>query len=312
MKYSNILNAAGSSHIPSSGTTIGNGFKTSTDQKDWTSLDNFTVDEDYLRNLEVSLVAGKFFGVESGDNNKNFIVINEEAVKTLHFKTPHDAVGEELIAQSDSSRKTIIGVVKNYNHGLLFHEIEPLGLLYDPDGIALLQVRYAGNHQEAVKTIEKAWASVNPNLKIDYKTVEEEIKFFYNTVFGDLVNILGVIAALAIMISCLGLLGMATYTIETRMKEISIRKVLGSTDQALIVLLSKGFIKMIAVAILIGIPTAWFINNLWLELLAYHTQLGIGSITVGVVLLLVLAGITVGSQTLRGALTNPVDNLKNE
>ena len=312
MKYPNIMNAAGSSHIPSSGITIGNGFKKNNDQKDWTTLNNFTVDEDYLDNLEIRLVAGGFFAAESRDHNRNYILINEEAVKAFHFNTPQDAIGEELIAQSDSTRKTIIGVVRNYNHGLLFRDIEPLGLLYDTAGIALLQVRHTGSHQEAVKTIESAWASVHPDLKIDYKSVEEEIRFFYNTVFGDLVSILGVISALAIMISCLGLLGMATYTIETRMKEISIRKVLGSTDRALVALLSRGFVHIIAVAILIGVPTAWFVNNLWLELMAYHTQLGIGSIAIGVGVLVVLAGITVGSQTVRGVLTNPVDNLKNE
>jgi putative ABC transport system permease protein len=142
--------------------------------------------------------------------------------------------------------------------------------------------------------------------------VEEEIKFMYNTVFGDLVNILGVVAGLAIMISCLGLLGMATYTIETRMKEISIRKVLGSTDRALVLLLSKGFLKLLLIAVLIGVPLAWFINNLWLELMAYHTSMNGSVIASGVLILFVLGVITIGSQTLRAAFTNPVDNLKSE
>jgi putative ABC transport system permease protein len=312
LKYPNIKNVAAASHIPSAGTTYGNGFKKELTEKEWTSLDYFVADEDYLKNMDVNVVAGKYFSLENGESNKNFIVINEQAVKAFHYKNPADALGEQVIYQQDSTRKTILGVVKDYNHTTLISKIGPMALLYSPDKLNLLQVRYSGGHEDAVKAIENAWDKVNPGLKADYKDVEAEIKFFYNTVFGDIVNILGVIAGLAIMISCLGLLGMATYTVETRMKEISVRKVLGSTDQALVFLLSKGFLKMLVIAVLIGTPLAWFINNLWLELMAYHTNLSVGVFFLGVSILILLGGITIGSQTLRAAYTNPIDNLKNE
>jgi putative ABC transport system permease protein len=184
--------------------------------------------------------------------------------------------------------------------------------MYDPESVRLLQVRYTGSHKDAVKSVEQAWNQVNPGLKIDHKDVEAEIKFFYNTIFGDVVHILGVVAGLAIMISCLGLLGMATYTIETRTKEISIRKVLGSSDQQLVMLLSKSFLKLLVIAVVVGVPLAWFVNNLWLDFIAYHTNITFGVIAMGALTLLFLGGITVGSQTLRAAFTNPVDNLKNE
>jgi putative ABC transport system permease protein len=312
LKYPGIKNVAGASHVPAAGTTYGSDFKKELSEKEWTGFDYFLVDEDYLKNMEVELVAGKYFSAENGEGNKNLIVINETAVKALHFSTPIDALGQEIIQKADSSKKVIIGVVRDYNHRALMSKLEPLALRYEPDRIALLQVRYSGDKDEATESIKKAWATVNPDLKIDYKEVEEEIKFMYNTVFGDLVNILGVVAGLAIMISCLGLLGMATYTIETRMKEISIRKVLGSTDQALVLLLSKGFLKLLLIAVLIGVPLAWFINNLWLELMAYHTTMNVSVIGSGVLILFVLGAITIGSQTLRAAFTNPVDNLKSE
>jgi putative ABC transport system permease protein len=178
--------------------------------------------------------------------------------------------------------------------------------------LSLLQVRYSGNHDDAIKSIEKAWHVVNPDLKMDHKMMESEIKFFYNTIFGDVVNIVGFIAFLAITISCLGLLGMATYTIETRMKEISLRKILGSSDHQLVLLLSKGFFKMLLIAICIGVPVSWFLNNMWLQFMAYQTEAGIGVMLIGVSILFILGGITIGSQTLRAAFTNPVDNLKNE
>lgn len=307
-----IENVSAASHVPAAGETHGSGFKKDLQEKDWTNLNTFSVDADYLKNMEVELAAGKFFAAENGNSNRNFIVINEQALKVLQFATAFDALGKEIIYQSDSSKKEIIGVVKDYNHSQLFSKIEPLALMFEPASTRLLQVRYTGNRDQAVKAVEVAWAKVNPDLKVDYKDVEAEIKFFYNTVFGDVVHILGFIASLAIMISCLGLLGMATYTIETRMKEISVRKVLGSSDRQLVMLLSWGFLKMLLISLAIGIPLAWFINNLWLEYIAYHTQVNAVVIAVGASILLLLGGLTVGSQTIRAAFTSPVENLKNE
>jgi putative ABC transport system permease protein len=312
LKYGNIKTVTMASHVPASGTTYGEKFKKDLSEKDWTNLNYFNVDEDYLKNMEVDLVAGKFFDAVAGDGNKNFIVINERALKSLNYKTVSDALGQEIIFQPDSSRKLIIGIVENYNHSALMSELEPLALMYNPSGVGLVQVRYSGNYDEAAKTVEKAWATTNPGLKIDMKTVESEIKYFYNTIFGDIVNIVGVIAGLAIMISCLGLLGMATYTIETRMKEVAIRKVLGSSDQALIVLLSKGFFTLLAIAVVIGVPLAFILNNLWLQFMAYRTELSVSVIGLGVGVLILFGGITIGSQTVRAAFTNPTDNLKNE
>jgi putative ABC transport system permease protein len=272
----------------------------------------FGVDEDYLTNMEIPLVAGQFFAPERSLQNKDLIVINSEAVKQFHFASPNDALGQQLISQSDSSRKTIIGVVSDYNHRDLTREISPMTLTYDPDRISLLQVRFTGNYQEASKVVEKAWAAVNPGLKVDYHEVQTEIKQFYEIVFGDLVSILGVVAFLAILISCLGLLGMATYTTETRLKEIAIRKILGSSGRSIVVLLSKGFIGVLISAIGLGVPLAYFVNNLWMELIAYHTTMTLWVIIQGVLILMLFALLTVASQTIRALFVNPVDNLRNE
>jgi len=112
------------------------------------------------------------------------------------------------------------------------------------------------------------------------------------------------------LISCLGLLGMATYTMETRLKEISIRKILGSDNGSLIVLLSKGFIVLLLISVIIAVPLAYFANNMWLQLIAYHTSFDFSVIIIGVMILIVFAIITIGSQTIRATFVNPVDNLK--
>ncbi len=286
--------------------------KRSLDEKEWTSLNYFSVDEDYLKNIEVQMVAGKFFQSNAGESNKKFMVLNEKAVTTFHFKNAVDALGQEIILQKDSSRFQIIGVIKDYNHQMLMEKMDPMALIYSPGEFRLLQVKYTGSFEQAGQSIEAAWAKVNPSLKVDYKDFYEEVHKIYDIFFGDLVSILSVISFLAILISCLGLLGMATYTTETRIKEISIRKVLGSSDGSLVYLLSKGFFAVLLIAILIAVPAAYFLNNLWLEQLAYHVNVDYSVITLGIAMLILFGALTIGSQTYRAVFIKPVDNLKNE
>lgn len=312
LTHSNIESVSAASHIPAAGTTYGNGFKKSLDEKEWTNINYFQVDEDYLTNIEVELVAGRFFTAEAGESNKNFIVLNEKAVESLHYGSAAAALGEEIIYQADSSRKQIIGVVKNYNHQLLMEKMDPMGLMYNADGFNLLQVKYNGTYEDASKSVEAAWAKVNPALRVDYKGFEDEIKLIYNIFFGDLVTIMTGVSIVAILISCLGLLGMATYATETRIKEISIRKVLGSSNGSLIVLLSKSFVWMLVIAIIIAVPAAYFLNTLWLEFMAYHVAVNVGTVLLGVAILIFFGVITIGSQTLRATYVKPVENLKSE
>lgn len=312
LQQTNIINASAVSHVPAAGSTYGEGFKISLDEKDWTELSYYAVDEDYLQNIDLSLVEGRFFQAGAGESNANFIVINQAAVEAFHYESPLDAIGKQIISQRDSTKKEIIGVIENYNHQVLMTQIGPEALMYNPEEIDLLQVKYSGDYQSAVATVEAAWAKINPGLKVDHKNLEDEIKGFYNLIFGDIVNVVGVISLLAIVISCLGLLGMATYTTETRIKEISIRKVLGADNRTLILLLSKGFLKMLILSVFIAVPVAYFINNLWLELIAYHTTFNLTVILLGVFILLLFGILTIGSQTFRASYINPVDNLKGE
>ena len=311
LKHSNVITVTAASHLPAAGTTYGDGLKKPGD-KDWTNVDYFLVDENYLDDMGIPLIAGKFYDAASGSSNKNFVVLNEVASKAFHFETPIDAVGTQLLFSEDSTLMTVIGVVKDYNHQALMNKIDPLVLLYTPDRWTLLQVKYSGSYDDAMKTVAGAWNKVNPGLKMDAKDMRSEVMILYNTIFGDAVRVFGFIAFLAIVISCLGLLGMATYATETRLKEVSIRKVLGSGDGALVYLLSKGFLVIILIAIGIGVPISYFLNMAWLELLPYHVVLGLPAIAFGVGMLLLFAIVTIGSQTYRATFVNPVDNLKSE
>ncbi len=311
-KYGNIESIAAASHLPAAGTSYGEEFKRSLEDKDWINLNYFSVDEDYLKNIQVPLIAGKFFQASNQASNKKFIVLNEKAIEVFHFKNNQDAIGQEIIVQKDSSHYQVIGVIRNYNHQMLMEKMEAMALIYNPKEFNLLQVKYNGSYEQAGKSIEAAWAKVNPDLKVDYKDFYVEVHKIYDIFFGDLVSVLGSISFLAVLISCLGLLGMATYATETRIKEISIRKVLGCSDGALVYLLSKGFVAILLIAIVIAVPASYFLNNLWLEQLAYHVSVDILTIALGIILLLVFSGLTIGSQTWRAVFVSPVENLKGE
>lgn len=312
LKYSNITSVTASSHIPASGGFYHSGFKRKMDDTDLTDLAYFLVDENYLENMNIKLSAGNFFTEGNVESNRRSIVINQQAVKKFGFASDREAVNQEIIFQPDSSRKTIIGVVKNYNHKDLFYAISPMGLMYEPEQFRLVQVEYTGTYSGAVNAIEKAWAVINPDLRVDLEKVESEITQFYELFFGDVIKVIGFISVLAILISCLGLLGMAAYTTETRLKEISIRKILGSSNKALILLLSKGFFTMLAIATALGVTLAYIVNMLWLDRIAYHTSLDLTAITMGVFILIFFAVITIGSQTIRAAFVKPMENLKGE
>lgn len=311
-KYSNLTSITATSHVPAAGTSHGANIVRHAGDAAIIDAGYFTVDEDYADNMKLNLVSGTFFGQEHSATKNSFAVINEAAAKSLGFERVQDAVGESFELLNDSTTRTIIGVVGNYNHRDLTRAISPVVLLYESSSNSVLQVAYVGSYHQAAAAIEKAWTAVNPGLKADYVPVESEINKYYELVFGDLARVVGFISFLAILISCLGLLGMATYATETRIKEISIRKVLGATQSAIVLLLSRSFVSILGIAIGVGMPLAWFINNLWLEQIAYRTHIGFGILGLGVLVISIFGLLTVGSQTFRAAAVNPAEQLKGE
>ncbi len=309
--YGNIESISAISHIPGAGIIMGDNFKIGGQDEKY-EVDYFHVDEDYLQNMAIKLLAGNNFNDQSIEFNKSKIIINQLAVEKFGFETLPDALGQVIYKANDSIGFEIIGIVPNYIHRHLLMHDAPMALLYDPDEFNQLQVKYSGRDEDVIEAIHTAWAKVNPHLKIDYKFFEDEMNELYHVFFGLLIKVVGLVAFLAIMISCLGLLGMATYTAETKSKEVAIRKTLGATAFGITMQLSMGFIKLVGIAILIGLPVAWLLNNLWLETLAYRVHLSVGTISTALIFILILSVLTVGSQTIRAALTNPSDIFRNE
>jgi putative ABC transport system permease protein len=272
----------------------------------------FSVDESYIDNIGLKLVAGSNFRPKDIRKDFDKIIINEKMVEKLNFPSSIDAVNQEVIVD-DSLRYTVIGVLQDYNHQAMVSAIEPMALMPNDEEFHMLQIKYnQQNKDETLSNLQAAWSTINPTKKIDYQYFSDEIRMFYDLLFSDLVDVVGLISFLAITIACLGLLGMATFTTETKLKEVSIRKVLGATNQNIVLQLSKGFISLLAIAIVIAIPASYYINNLWLEIMAYRVDINFGVIAFSTFILVILGILTIGSQTLRATFTNPVDTLRNE
>ena len=311
-KQANVISVSAASHLPMVGVEFGEDFKRSLDEKEWQNMSCFYVDEDYLNNMGLTLLAGKFFSAEAGASNKNFIVLNEAAVSAYNFKSPTEALGQTLIWGEDSTQREIIGVVKNYYAGLFEEKLEPLCMMNMPDKFAVVQIEYSGDFKEASATVQQVWNGVNPGLKMEVKDFKKELGVLYDIVMGTLIKLVGFIAFLAIVISSLGLLGMATYTIETRKKEIAMRKILGSSDGSLIYILSKGYISILLLALVIAVPIAYFMNTAWLQLMAFHVSVDFWTIALGVLVLAFFGLFIVGSQLIQATRVNPIENLKND
>jgi putative ABC transport system permease protein len=310
-KYPQIATVSASSHIPASGETKSTGVKLNLEDDIEYEMRLFRVDENYLKLFDLELVAGKNFTTLDPDAHE--VIVNEKCVEEYKLGNPSEAIGKYFIDANDSTNYKIVGVVKNYYHQMLVLELTPMMLLYKPESTNIAHVRMAGNNKEEFNAIiDKAYANVNPGYVIDRQTMEEELAFYYDFLFGDLSKITGLATALALVIACLGLLGMATYTIETRTKEVGIRKVLGASEKQLVYHLSRGFISILIISIIVAVPLAYLLNDLWLQLIAVRVDITLGVLGFGVLILLVLGVITIGSQTYRATTINPVDSLRSE
>lgn len=306
LTYPEIQSVSAAGFVPASGTS--SSIKVLVDQAE-KEINYFEVDEDYVENMGLTIITGSGF---TKDINERKLVINEEASKSFGYPHPLDAVGQ-MVVLDDSINYEVIGVMQNYNHETFLSSIKPMALIYAPEEFGILQVRVnSSNYEQAVGHIEEAWAKVNPDLKMEYKLMSDEIAFFADLMFGDLTKIVSFISFLAIVIACLGLMGMVVFSTQSRLKEVSIRKVLGASNQALVIILSKGFAKLLLLAVLISVPLTWFINDSWMNFIAFRVEIGAGVILFGVVIVAVLGLIVVGSQTWQAANTNPSKVLRDE
>jgi len=296
------------SHLDQSGI----GFKGDGPERQLTST-RLIVDADYLNLYKIQLAEGKNFSSDSSANGREYI-INESLAKEL-LKDNTKADFTSLIGKRfgfDSSGQ-IVGVAKDFNFNSLHHKIETMFMFNQTQwGLNTASVKINGSRaKDALTYIESVWKKINPGIPYEYKFLDDHFKDVYRA-DSQISTIVGALAMLAIIISCLGLFGLASYAAEKRVKEVGIRKVLGASLQHIVFKLSKDFLKYVLIAALIALPLSWFAINKWLQDYAYRVEISWWIFLVAVVLALVIALVTISFQAIKAAIANPVKSLRTE
>jgi putative ABC transport system permease protein len=266
----------------------------------------------FLKTYEIGLKAGRNFtaaecDVEWNDNSK--VLLNERAVQQLGFATAEEAIRTKV--KWDERYLEVIGVVKDYHHNGLQKAIDPI-IFYPQNNSAYFTLRLTADKMpEKIAALDKLYKTYFPGNPFDYFFVDDNYNKLYTTE-QQYSRIFTTASLWAIFIACLGLFGLATFTVESRTKEIGIRKVLGASVVSITALLSKDFLKLVFVAVLIASPTAYYFMDKWLQDFAYRITIGWWVFAVAGALAILVAFLTVGFQSIKAALTNPVDSLKTE
>ncbi|MGV3561345.1 ABC transporter permease [Larkinella arboricola] len=272
-------------------------------------IESFAVDHNFVPSMRLTVVAGQNLPVSASDSAGHFILINETAVRALQLGNPQQAVGQTLWL--DSTDVQVAGVLKDFNFMSFKWNIMPLMVRYEPKRFRMLHVSVADGASETVlPRVETLWKQVNPQEPLSYGWYQEEL--YEQHMHWDDQLFFYLLIGMALSIACLGLLGMVTYTTETRTKEVGIRKVMGATVMQIVVLLSKSFVGLLLIAGLIALPIGYSLGRLFLQEFAYHVSVGIETLGVCFGAMLLIGGLTIGIRTYRAALANPTDSLRNE
>ncbi len=271
----------------------------------------FSVDENYIPAMGLTLLAGQNFPSSMNTEREKFAVVNEYATHQFNLGTPSEAIGKYLILD-DSTLVQVIGVIKDYKYAALFLNQKSLILRVNPKKYNLAVFRISSpDLKGTVEKIKNEWEKIDPVHEMEGDFLDNSIKEYYSF-FGDILYTVGYACFLVIIISCLGLLGMATFSTQTRIREIAIRKAYGAMPANILLLISKSYIGLLIIAATIAAPLAYLINNMWFQYMADHVSFGAGTLLFGILFIVFIGLLTIGSQTIRASQTNPAEMLKFE
>ncbi|TWJ04889.1 putative ABC transport system permease protein [Mucilaginibacter frigoritolerans] len=275
------------------------------------------MDEDFIKTLQLKIIAGKDFDhtdvlqMDTTNNYKNFhysFILNETAVRALGW-TPEQAIGKKI---SKDLPGTIKAVVKDFNFKSFHSTISPLLIFLDYYQTGDLFVRITGkNTSNTIGAIENIWKQRVPERPFEYKFLDDDYDALYRNEQRT-AKVFTTFSVLAILLACLGLFAITAFSVVQRTKEIGIRKVLGANISSIVLLISKDFLLMVFIAMIIASPVAWFMSNKWLQDFAYRIHINAWIFIVAGLASLVIAAVTISIQAIKAALANPVNSLKSE
>lgn len=305
--------------VGTASTAPGNGFskevmtlETEEGVMDERGVDNYTVDFDFFPTLGIDFAEGRNFSSDFSTDSTLAVIVNEAMVKRMNWSEP---IGKKIILNSGPGTDTlpvarVIGVVKDFHQQSLYDPIAPL--LFQPRfSNRVILAKISGNTSSTISYIENAWAELYQDAPFEYTFLDENFMEQYETdeLRGKL--FLG-FSLMTIIIACLGLLGLASFTSEQRSKEISIRKILGAETTGLTALLIKDFVFLVVIAAIPAFAVAWYMMNKWLDTFEYHTNIGFAVFLVVLFLTMLVTIFTTGFYAWRAATANPAENLKYE
>lgn len=279
-------------------------------------------DDRFCKMYDIQLLSGRFLELSDTSSISNSIpeekqlmkaVVNETLISTLKFESNEAAIGEHIWIGWNSGNVEIVGVVANFNTGPLQENIKPALITpslreYEQAGI---KIEDGSDLPQTIAGIEAAWKTAYPEGIFTYKFLDEQIDSFYKEE-ERLYKLFKVFSGLAMFISCLGLWGLATFSAQARTKEIGIRKVLGASVQKIVLLLSKDFLMLVAISLLIATPLAWYGMNEWLQNYAYRIEIRWWIFGFSGLVAIAIAIMTVSFRAIKAAISNPVESLRSE
>ncbi len=304
----NISNVTFSNSGATSGSTWAGGFDYEIDgeQREQETQVKF-VDMNYIETYGMNLLAGQHF---PHDDSSSGFIINEAMVDLMGFATPEEALGVPISLWGNDNQ--VIGVLQNFNTNSLHRPISPTILVTQRDSKYFAAIKLSTrNYGNAITEIQQAYEAAFPAFVFDYRYLDERIRDFYEGE-RDLQNLLQMFAFVAILIGCIGLFGLISYTTTQRQKEVGVRKVLGASVSQIISLFTREFVVMVALGFLISAPLGYFGMRAWLQDFAYQIDLGVVVFALAFFVSLAIALLTVGYRTWRTAIANPVDAIKYE
>ncbi len=261
-------------------------------------------DQDFQRLMHLQVKEGRW--INSEDVAHNNVVLNETALELTHLRKPF--IGQRFVHQGDTG--TVVGIVKDFHYRNLHDKIGPM-VISARAGDGFYIKTAPGNSQAAIEAVQKVWKKFFPDAPLEYSFLDDKYNSLYKTEQQSF-ELVTLFAGIAILVSALGLLGLAAFAAEQKVKEIGIRKVLGANVRHIVSLLTADFLKMVVVASLIAFPIAWWAMNKWLQAFAYRIHLSWWIFILAAAIAVIIAIITISTQTIKAALANPVRSLRNE
>jgi len=270
----------------------------------------FQVGMDFVNHYGLEMVAGRSYSRDFPSDTIGGRGINEAAAKQYGYTNPADIVGKKY--KQWGREGEVIGVVKDFNYISLHRAIAPLTLPLEPYACRYMSLKIeSGDITGSLERVRETWMRLVPHRPFLYSFLDDDFNRQYQRDLN-FKTLFFTFSSLAILIACLGLFGLATYTTELRTKEIGIRKVLGANVNSIVTLLSKEFIILIAVAILLATPAAWYSMNLWLEGFAYRVDIQFWIFILAGSVAIAIAALTISFQAIKAARENPVRALRSE